>query len=92
MPEAEYNDALCQRVRELRQEKDWTIEQMADALGVPAERYRKYEVRSPLPQYLFERFAQLTGRDVHYIVTGKSAPASPRASQGIVRRNTLRRA
>ena len=92
LTEAEYNDRLCQRVRELRLERDWTIEQMADALGVPSERYRKYEVRSPLPQYLIERLAQLTSRDVQYIVTGKSAPPMARTHSSVVRRNNLRRA
>lgn len=47
---------------------------MATALGVPAERYRKYEYRSPLPHYLLERFALIVGRDVEYLLTGRVAP------------------
>lgn len=73
--EAIFNDNLCARVHRLRNERGWTAAQMATALGVPPERYRKYEYRSPLPHYLVERFALIVGRDVEYVLTGKIAPA-----------------
>lgn len=66
--EARFNDALCARVHRLRNERGWTAQQMATALGVPADRYRKYEYRSPLPHYL--RFALIVGRDIEYVLTG----------------------
>lgn len=69
--EALFNDALCARVHRLRNERGWTAQQMATALGVPADRYRKYEYRSPLPHYLLERFALIVGRDIEYVLTGK---------------------
>ena len=47
---------------------------MATALGVPAERYRKWEYRSAMPHYLIERFALIVGRDIEYVLTGKIAP------------------
>lgn len=72
--EAAFNEALCARVHQLRTDRGWTAEQMATALGVPPDRYRKYEYRSPLPHYLVERFALIVGRDVEYILTGKAAP------------------
>jgi transcriptional regulator with XRE-family HTH domain len=72
--EALFNDALCARVHRLRNERGWTAAQMATALGVPAERYRKYEYRTPLPHYLVERFALLVGRDMEYVLTGRIAP------------------
>jgi DNA-binding XRE family transcriptional regulator len=68
--EAGFNDALCARVHRLRNERGWTAAQMAVALGVPPERYRKYEYRSPLPHYLLERFALIVGRDIEYVLTG----------------------
>lgn len=46
---------------------------MATALGVPPERYRKYEYRSPLPHYLLERFALIVGREIEYVLTGKTS-------------------
>lgn len=69
--EAEFNRAFCARVHRLRNERGWTAAEMATALGVPAERYRKYESRSPLPHYLIERFALIVGRDIEYLLTGK---------------------
>ncbi len=68
--ELTFNTAFCSRVKELREAKNWTAEQMAIALGIPSERYRKYEVRSPLPQYLLPRFAAIVDRSIEYIVTG----------------------
>lgn len=69
--ETAFNDAYCARVQRLRQDHGWTQEQMAIALGVPVDRYRKYEIRSPLPAYLVERFALIVGRDTTYVLTGK---------------------
>lgn len=69
--ETEFNEALCARVRALRVGREWTAEQMATALGIPAERYRKYETRTPLPHYLVERFALIVGRDIEFVLTGK---------------------
>lgn len=72
--EAEFNEALCARVKRLREEhEDWSQEQMATALGLPYDRYRKYEYRTPLPSYLFEQFSNIVGRDIEYLVTGKSS-------------------
>lgn len=70
-----FNEALCARVHRLRNERGWTSAQMATALGVPADRYRKYEYRSPLPHYLIERFALIVGREIEYILTGKISSA-----------------
>lgn len=68
--EAAFTEALCARVHRLRNERGWTAQQMATALGVPPDRYRKYEYRSPLPHYLIERFALIVGRDIEYVLTG----------------------
>ena len=79
-PEQEYNEAYIARVKRLREDRGWTSEQMATALGVPAERYRKYEYRTPMPHYLVERFATITDRDVSYVLTGKVGPKARRAA------------
>jgi transcriptional regulator with XRE-family HTH domain len=78
--EQEFNEAFIKRVKRLREERGYTSEQMATALGIPAERYRKYEYRTPLPQYLIEQFAQIVDRDISYMLTGKGAAtaAKPR--------------
>lgn len=83
--EADFNAALCRRIRQLREERRMTQEQMATALGIPTDRYRKYEVRSPLPQYLLPRFALIVGCDLHFLLTGKPFPGTvlsrPRATR-----------
>lgn len=71
--QAIFENAYCQRVQQLRIERGWTQDQMATALGIPLDRYKKYEIRSPLPVYLIERFATIVGRDVEYVVTGKTS-------------------
>jgi len=71
--EAEFNERLCARVHRLRNERGWSAAQMATALGIPPDRYRKYEYRSPLPHYLIERFALIVGRDIEYVLTGNRA-------------------
>jgi len=68
-----FNAEYCQRVRALREARGFSQEQMADALGIPADRYRKYEGRSPLPAYLIPRFALIVGRDIEFVVTGRPA-------------------
>lgn len=68
-----YREELCARVREARDSIGWTQLQMADALQIELDTYRKYEKRTPLPHHLIERFALFVGRDVAYIVTGHNA-------------------
>lgn len=73
---SEFNARLVARVKELREGKrhsdgkGWTAEDMAVALGIPAERYRKYESRTPIPHELMPRFALVTGASVEYLLTG----------------------
>lgn len=78
--EQEFNETYIARIKRLREERGWTSEQMATALGVPPDRYRKYEYRSLMPHYLVEQFAQIVDRDVSYVLTGRSAPGSRKGS------------
>ena len=75
--EAAFNEAYRARLRALRDERGWTAEEMAGALGIPADRYRKYESRSPLPPYLIERVALVFDTGVEYIVTGRGRRTRP---------------
>lgn len=84
----EFNDKLCARVQRLRVERGWTQEQMATAIGVNFEAYKKYETRTPLPHYLIPRFALQVDRDVAYILTGKSAEPARRGPRSLVRTGT----
>lgn len=71
MTPAEYEALFIARVKALREGKGMTAAQMATALGIPAERYRKYESRSPLPHDLIERFALIVGVSVEFLMTGR---------------------
>jgi len=87
LDEAEFNDRMCARTQRLRLEKDWTQPQMAAAIGVPFERYKKYETRSPMPAYLVPRFAQIVERSMSYILTGKDESDARRPRQLVRTRN-----
>lgn len=58
----------------LRLQSDMTQEQMAEALGISLDRYRKYENRTPLPLYLVEPFSIITNYSIMFVVTGTLAP------------------
>ena len=77
LSEKDFNAAYLARVRDLRIARGWTSEQMANALQVPPDRYRKNESRTPLPHYLVPRFAQLVGKDIAFILTGTSEGRRP---------------
>jgi hypothetical protein len=70
--ERTFNDAYIRRIKTLREALGWTQEEMATALGVPLDRYKKYETRSPLPPYLVERFALIVRREPCFVLTGKA--------------------
>ena len=69
----EFDALYIARVKALRQLKGLTAGQMATLLGVPAERYRKYESRTPMPHAFIEQFALITGVSVEFLVTGRRA-------------------
>lgn len=68
---AQFEEMFIARVKALREAKGWTSREMATALDVPHERYRKYESRTPLPHSLMERFALITGVSVEFLITGR---------------------
>jgi hypothetical protein len=71
MTPEEFDALYIARVKALRQQKGLTSGQMATLLGIPAERYRKYESRTPMPHALIEQFSLITGVSVEFLVTGR---------------------
>jgi hypothetical protein len=69
--ELDFNSSFVRRVKEAREAMGWTQAVMADSLGIPLERYKKYEHRSLLPHYLVAKFCELTGCDIYYLMTGE---------------------
>ena len=77
-------DAVCARTARLRIQRGWTQAQMATALGVPLERYKKWETRSAMPLQHLPRFAQIMECSIEYLVTGQ-APKAERGRAELVR-------
>lgn len=71
-----------QRTKQLREQSGRTQEQMAELLGIPVERYKKYETRSVMPPYHIGRFMVAVGLHAGHLVGGPDAPRrrSPRKS------------
>lgn len=61
---------------------------MATAIGVPFERYKKYETRSPMPMYLVPRFAQMVDRSIAYVLIGKDEVVTTPRIRRLVRTGT----
>ncbi len=81
--EREFNRQYCLRIKQARGEGGFTQETMAKALGIPKERYAKYENRSPMPAYLLERFSLITRADIAWLITGRR-PVMPLATMTAV--------
>lgn len=71
MTPTEFEAAFVARTQALRKTKFNAAKDMATALGIPAERYAKYETRTPLPHELIEPFALIVGVPVAYLITGR---------------------
>jgi len=66
-----FNNDYCGRVKRFREETNMSAADMADLLDIPAERYRKYENRSPMPVYLIAKFCRIVGCDLEHLILGK---------------------
>lgn len=78
LEEDAFNTAFQARLRETRTTMKWSHPQMAHALGLGTDAYKKIELRprSAFPLYLFPRLIFVTGRPYSYWMGGKSV-ASP---------------
>ncbi len=67
-----FNNDYCERVKRFRGETNMSAEEMANLLGIPPDRYRKYESRSPMPVYLIPDFCRIVGCDLEHLILGKA--------------------
>lgn len=75
--EQRFMTAMGLRFRAVREHRRLTIDEAAEALGIPADRYASFEAGTEaMPHYLLARFAIITGCDPGWLVTGrvKKAP------------------
>lgn len=66
-----FNNGYCERTKRFRNETNMSAEEMAKLLSIPADRYRKYESRSPMPLYLVPTFCRIVGCDLEHLILGK---------------------
>jgi DNA-binding XRE family transcriptional regulator len=71
-----YEEAFRRRVRAARALYTEEPKEMARALGVREDTYYRYETRTMLPHHLIERFCQITGVTVDYLIKGPQ-PGQP---------------
>lgn len=71
MTPTEFEEMFIARTKALRMHTGMTAQEMATALGIPFERYKKYETRTPLPHALVERFALVVRVPIDFVMTGR---------------------
>jgi DNA-binding XRE family transcriptional regulator len=73
--QGQFEEALRARVIALRKaaKPRITQKQMADAIGIEFETYKKYETRSPMPAYLIPRFAEVIGQSILVVMGAEQA-------------------
>ncbi len=71
MTPEEFEAMFIERTKALRAHRGMTSAEMAAALDIPVDRYRKYESRTPMPHDLLERFAIIAGVTLDFLVSGR---------------------
>ncbi|MFZ5783952.1 MAG: helix-turn-helix domain-containing protein [Pseudomonadota bacterium] len=69
--ERAYHESFRRRLKDLREELQWSQADMANALGLSLDNYKKYEIRSKFPPHQYEKLALVTHKSVDFIVTGR---------------------
>jgi transcriptional regulator with XRE-family HTH domain len=69
--ETQYKAAFIARVKAARVARNFKQWQLAEALGMPQDKYKQYESRSLLPHHLIGRFCLITHIDPEWLITGR---------------------
>ena len=69
--ESEYKQRFTERVAAARIALGWKQWQMAEALGMPQDKYKQYEGRSLLPHHLVRRFCLIARVDMEWLMAGQ---------------------
>lgn len=69
--ETQYKQSFMKRVAQARVALGWKQWQMAEALGMPQDKYKQYETRSLLPHHLIRRFCLIARVDLEWMMTGQ---------------------
>jgi DNA-binding XRE family transcriptional regulator len=75
MGKSDFKQSFMGRVRQAREARSLTQEEMATLLDIPQSKYHKYESRSYLPHDLVPRFCLAAGVEEHWLFTGRRRQA-----------------
>ena len=75
--ETQYKQGFIARTREARISRALKQWELADALGMPQDKYKQYETRSLLPHHLIGRFCIICRVDPEWLITGRGKMAPP---------------
>jgi hypothetical protein len=67
----EFRDGVIRRTREAREAAHMDRKDVADALEITVENYKKFETRSAIALHLLIPFCRLTGADPYELLTGE---------------------
>lgn len=71
--ERAFNRRFCLAVRKARDDANLTQAETAMRLGIPRQRYRRYESSTPMPHNLLIAFTTLTQTTIGRLFTAASA-------------------
>lgn len=69
--ETEYKQQFIQRVAQSRIARGMKQWQIAEAMGIPQDKYKQYESRSLLPHHMIGRFCIICRVEPEWLVTGR---------------------
>ena len=76
--ELEYKQRFILRVTKSRTASGMKQWQIAEAMGIPQDKYKQYETRSLMPHHLIGRFCIICRVDPEWLVTGRGKkPTGP---------------
>lgn len=67
-PPSKFKKAFLARIKLAREGAGLTQVQMAERLGIPQDKYSKYEVRSFMPHELLSKFSEITGESLEKLL------------------------
>lgn len=73
-----WNRKFCKRVQQVRERRGMTQAEIAEALGVKTEAYKKWESRSPMPQRYIKRFCLICAATIEELFDVEKAMARPK--------------
>ena len=75
--ELEYKQQFILRVTKSRTASGMKQWQIAEAMGIPQDKYKQYETRSLMPHHLIGRFCAICRVDPEWLVTGRGRKPPP---------------